>query len=56
MTMDEDEFKLQPQEPNTCFDGIGITISGFYQSTFAIVGDCQEVELLHLMLNFIEIH
>ncbi|XP_040828458.1 zinc finger X-chromosomal protein-like isoform X4 [Ochotona curzoniae] len=21
--MDEDEFKLQPQEPNTCFDGIG---------------------------------
>ncbi|XP_040828457.1 zinc finger X-chromosomal protein-like isoform X3 [Ochotona curzoniae] len=23
MTMDEDEFKLQPQEPNTCFDGIG---------------------------------
>ncbi|XP_040828461.1 zinc finger X-chromosomal protein-like isoform X7 [Ochotona curzoniae] len=22
MTMDEDEFKLQPQEPNTCFDGI----------------------------------
>jgi hypothetical protein len=25
--MEEDEFELQPQEPNTFFDGIGITVS-----------------------------
>lgn len=49
--MDEDELELQPQEPNSFFDGIGISVSWVVPlSMCQIPCACQEDELLDLIL------
>lgn len=46
--MDEDELELQPQEPNSFFDGIGISISWVVPLSICQIWSYQEDVLLDL--------